>query len=268
MRKFEKLPQTVFISLLISLLVFSCKKKEVEPSPEIPPESTMTIDFSDFDKADKGKTTADTSNWLSAALPITFWNIALTVTYVVPVSAHKAAISKGATFVESGKWLWTFDHKVGFDTYNAQLTAVRVNGGVNWEMRLSKAGGFQNHLWYSGFSADNLESGYWKLYKSPVEGANEAILINWTRNADGSVAEVKHEVIAKNDPGEGNSITYGVNMETPYNAYYDVFAKNKNLLIEIDWSKADKSGRIKNEEYFNDSDWNCWNSDLENTICE
>ena len=268
MRKMNKLTFVTLPILLLSILLSSCKADDVEPSPEIPPESTMNIDFSDFSSGEADRIALDTNNWLSAAIPVAFWKIALTVTYVVPVTAHKAALSQGATFIEAGKWQWSFDHKVGLVNYTAVLTATRVSGGHNWEMRLSKQGGFQNHLWYSGFSANDLQSGYWKLYRAPANGGNEALRVDWTRNSSGSVATVKHQVSDATDAGFENYIEYGINEDATHNAYFDVYQKSKNLLIEIDWHRTNKNGRIKNEEYFTDTDWNCWDTTLKNTSCE
>ena len=42
-------------------------------------------------------------------------------------------------------------------------------------------------------------------------------------------------------------------------ALYEIYNKGKDNLVEINWNRTTKAGRIKDPSYYGNSDFHCWN---------
>ncbi|MBT8386699.1 MAG: hypothetical protein KJO12_04755, partial [Ignavibacteria bacterium] len=97
MKRNKGFNKMIFILILFILFVFlSCSENDpnspAEQAPDIPPQSTFIMDFSEFPDTTSpalfGKIlspdTLQRTNWQWAASHISFWNTILTITLVVP----------------------------------------------------------------------------------------------------------------------------------------------------------------------------------------
>lgn len=262
----------VFLVILLVLLS-SCNKTGSEPdieepAPEIPPLETMLIDFADFDNSlAKNGATTTRENWGWAALNLGIWNTIITLNLAVPVAAFLHSFSHDAVPNPDGNgWLWSYDYTALGRNYTANLTAQPIGNGIRWEMRISQQNGYQDFLWFYGESNILLREGFWRLSNNPNDPV-EYLQIDWTRDPENSAANVRYTVITPGGAENGTYIEYGINQDTPYNAYYDIFSVTQNNLREIEWHRTTKEGHIRDERHFGDTDWHCWSSTLDDITC-
>ena len=150
-------------------------------------------------------------------------------------------------------------------TYTAKLQAKINDGNINWEMYLSKTNDYQDFNWYSGVSKLDGTEGNWTLRKSP-DNAVDLLSIQWHRNLTTGTADIKYTNIEAGAAEDGGYITYGKTTDPTYDAYYDIYNKGQDNLVEIEWNIAKKNGRIKNAIAFSDTEWHYWDENLDDTI--
>lgn len=259
----------LILLIMLMLNFVACEKKEENNPPQIPPQSSMVIDFSNFqqDTTQKGMNTDTYRNWVFSALNVAWWNFALTVTLAVPVASYLESFNHEPVEISQHEWKWPYTVTAANVTYSAELHGIKTDTGVVWKMYISRAGGFQNFLWFEGFSDTGLTQGTWTLYNNPFSQTT-FIGIVWHKNHDGTIADIKYTNIIPNDPNNGGYILYGINNLEPYNAYYNIYGVVNNNLIEIEWNRATKNGRVKNPAFFVDQLWHCWDETLKDIDCE
>jgi hypothetical protein len=255
-----------------------------EAPPEIPPVSTFKIDLlSDFDTTqapllsnnfNKSGAVLTKQNWGWAAINVGIWNVAITLTMIVPVAAFQASLTQTPVQQPDGSWLWSYSFTPpGGVLHTAKLSAKAVDGDIQWKMLISKQNVFTDFEWYTGVCNLVLKEGSWRLNKDPMVSPPTPFLdIEWHRNPQQSSADVKYTIIDSGNILENDYIFYGINNETPYDTFYDIFDSDQNNLIEIEWDRApeQKDGRIKDPRHFGDTEWRCWDiisNGLEDITC-
>jgi hypothetical protein len=279
----KKTISLLLMTVILANLVTSCKKKP-GPAPELPPEASMLIDFTNFES---GKKSADfltlskgveNSNWEFAAFVAWTWDALIVNTLAVPVAAFKLAIDQTPTYLEEKTWQWSFNVTVLAVTYKARLTGEKRTSDVQWKMYITKEGGtesFAEFLWFEGTSSST--GGQWILnhsskYKEPV------LQIDYTLSS-GTVQKITYTYIRalndnrEADPYKTSYIEYGKTAGTSYplDAYYTVKVYHPTLKtfanVKIEWNITSHQGRVQCSEYFGNTNWNCWNSSLVNVVC-
>jgi hypothetical protein len=274
------LSKMIFILILLTLFIFfSCSTEEpitpTEQSPDIPPQSTFIMDFSEFPDTTSpelfGKIlspdTLQRTNWKWAAFHVSFWNTILTITLAVPVAAFGEAFNHQPVQQPDGSWLWSYSVFVGGAVHTAKLFGKAVGNGVEWRMLLTKQGFYEDFEWYAGFSNLPLTEGNWTLNKDPNDPV-PFLYITWHRNAQQNTADIKYTNIIPQDPGNGSYIFYGITNDNPYNRFYDIFGQEENRIIDIEWNYENLFGRVMDPLRFGDPDWHCWNEQLFNIDCQ
>ena len=150
--------------------------------------------------------------------------------------------------------------------HTASLHGI-VTDSVTWEMYITKEGEFEDFLWYFGKCDFLATGGYWILHKNPTNDV-PLLQIDWERNYLDSTGSIKYTNVEPGGAENGGYIHYGLTLDEPYNAYYDIYNKGQDNLVEIEWNKLTKDGRVKNQQWFKDTEWHCWRPDLKNIICE
>ncbi len=276
----KKIVSLLLLTVILANLVTSCKKPG--PPPGLPPEASMYIDFSNFES---GKKSADfltlpkgveNSNWEFAALIAGSWRALMVTTLAVPVAAFKLAIDQSdPTYLEEQTWQWNFNVNVLSATYKARLTGEVRTSDVQWKMYVSNTaptGGFAEFLWFEGTSSST--GGQWILYHSSTY--KEPVLqIDYTLS-DETVTKIKYTYVRTlndnrvSDPFNTSYIEYGKTTGT-FDSYYDIKVYHPTLqkfvTVKIEWSATGHNGRVQCSEYFPDSNWYCWNSNLVNILC-
>ncbi|MEN8193616.1 MAG: hypothetical protein ABFS12_12415 [Bacteroidota bacterium] len=261
-----KLFKLSLLTLFLSGLIFqSCNKEEDVIAPELPPTASFSIDFSDFES--EGKEVTVYENWGHAAFNVAVWNAIITVGLAVPVASFAEAVNNHEpVYLEDQKWLWEYSFSAGNHNYTAKLYGELGDGEVYWEMYITKEDVFTDFLWYSGTSKlDNSEVD-WILYDTPTN-PTEILAIDYNKTSE-DTGNIKYTNIVPDGPENGGYIKYGNDSTTNLNAYYDIYNKGQDNLIEIEWSQTAKNGRVKNFMYYEDNDWHCWDEYLIDIDCE
>lgn len=259
---------------ILFLLVGSGCKKEPEEKPSIPPESSFVMDFSGFSDASdtvtkKSKGTDSVvvkyNHWGTAFIKVAIWNVVIAVQAAVPVAAFKESFNHEAVWNKKDKlWEWTYTYAHSSGNYDAKLTGEVVGETVNWSMYISKTSGlgtFSNFLWYTGTSRFDNTSGSWTLNDRATD--NPYIQIDWHKNADGT-SDIKYTNVVPNGNENGGYIKYGLVNDTAYDAFYTIYNKGLNNLVNIEWHRTKHDGRIKDPLAFGNSEWHLWNTLLQN----
>ena len=234
-------------------------------APELPPLNTLVWNFDIID-ADAGRIAAGT-NWTYSAGTVAVWNTAISLTLAIPVASFAEAFNHEPQFDASiAGWVWEYDYQAFAKTYQARLEAELDTEEITWKMYISEDGIFSDFLWYEGTSKLDGLSGQWVLYKDPTE-ANPFIQIDWNRNAlDGEVAAIRYLNVTPESTDNGSYIFFQAD-NSEFNRTYDVFSNPQNNLTEIEWNSTSKSGQVKDPNFFEDSDFHCWDEGLEDIDC-
>ncbi len=266
----------VIALLLFLVLMPACNKDSTEPGqqgnpPELPPLSSMLIDFSDFD------TTAVLSpasapmelalvlqtqrNWRWAALNVGVWNLALTITLAAPVASFVEAFNHTPEQQSDGRWLWEYNFFVAGIRHTAKLYGGADNNEIEWQMLISRQGGYTDFEWYTGESDLLATEGAWHLKRSP-NNPTPFLEIDWERNLQNDTANIRYTNVTPGVNENGDFIFYGITTDTPYNAFYRIFDQDADNLIIIEWDRTpqQKNGRIQDPRFFQDSEWHCWDT--------
>jgi len=249
------------------------KPNEPQIPPEMPPQSSFIMDFDGFQQqiqmwddpaADLASLTLE--NWGWSVLSIIVWNTALTVTLAIPSAAFLASFSQEPTQQEDGSWDWTYSFTHNMIQHTAQLNGKIVNNNVEWKMFITKDGDFENFLWFTGTSDLLALEGSWTLNYSPLD-PKQFMLIEWSRNVGDETAELKYTIIESGAVNEGSYIYFGSTLDIPYDHFYNIFISADNNMTNIQWNHTSKVGHVQDEKHFGNTDWYCWNEDLQDTDC-
>ncbi|HEX9896872.1 MAG TPA: hypothetical protein VGA85_04325 [Dehalococcoidales bacterium] len=291
------LKHIVHCVIALSLLVLSvvgctgtANKPDTSKPPQIPPESSFVMDFSDFTsstgashsgdtaqlasfiipgaipRSDTNNALGDRSNFGYATVNVGFWNIVVFVGLAVPVASFIESFNHTPVQQEDSSWVWTYDVPVAGDVYTAELHGKYIKNGVRWEMYISKQGEYSDFLWYYGESDLSVTEGYWILKNNPSD-PTDLIRIDWHRNLVNKTGDIKYTNIVPGGPENGGFISYETTVSKSYDCSYEIFNKGKNEKTYIEWNSLTLEGRVKNALHFGDDDWRCWNSQLVNTTC-
>lgn len=270
----KKIFSLIFIVALSSGFFPGCKKDKGDP-PVLPPQESMTIDFSNFTSTKKSadmlpvQKGTNSANWDYAALVAGVWNVILTANLAVPVAAYKLAVNQTPVFIATKTWQWSYNVPVSGATYKARLTGLIRASDVQWKMYITREGtnGFPEFLWFEGTSKLDGTGGQWILYEnsqSPVA----YLQIDWTKTGT-TVGNIKYTYIKDGDSFKTSFIEYGLTTTT-LNAYYTIHYYDFGIAdftnVNIEWSTTKYNGRIKSSKYLL-GDWYCWDEQKLNTTC-
>ncbi len=244
----------------------SCNNQE---APELPPVSSLLMDFSDFE--DNSQTTKSTDpsyvNWPHAAANVVVWNIITSITMAIPVTAYAAALDQEATYLGDNTWQWAYDFTFGNTTYSAKLVGARIsNAEFTMEMYISAAGalGFTDVLWFEGTIRYDHTHASWTLYENPYD-PSPLLSAEWNMDYETDAFDMTYTNIRPGNVENGSSIRYDYDpADTIYNSSY-VIATSSNT-VNIEWHRTDKDGRVSDPAFYDDSDWHYWNEILQDYI--
>jgi len=267
---------TYLLIIMMTLIIIassSCTKDENEadlkPAPDLPPQSSMLMIFADFTDID---TTAYKSintyqHWGWSALNVTVWNAVVTITLAVPVAAFYESFNhEGVYDPGTDKWVWSYNFYAGGVIHQASLHGSLVSDGVHWEMYISKNNAYNDFLWYHGTTNLANTTAEWHFNEKPVN-PNEVLLIEYQKNTQTNIEEIKYTNVNSTSPGNGGYIQYGINTSLDFDAFYNIYYIEEDNMINIEWSRTMKDGRVRDEFHFGDFDWRCWETDLQDIIC-
>jgi hypothetical protein len=241
--------------LLFFTIVQSCKKNQGN-APDLPPESAFLADFSDFNSAKMFLDTTS-SNWNHSVANVVVWSTIITVGLEIPVASYMEAIKNhDAVYQSDNTWLWEYSFGPDKNLYTAKLFGNVESDSVEWEMYITKLGDYEDFLWYSGSSGLDRMEGHWIVFNNPTL-PTELLRIDWMRTNNES-GHIRYMNIEPGGYENGGYIVYGNDADADLECYYHIYNKGLDNLIEIEWSKTDLTGRVKDLNKFSDQNWHCW----------
>ncbi len=281
--------QIILVMALIALASAGCSSRvnSTRP-PQIPPQSTFVMDFSDFAEGSSAfnpnhpgsvlfaglaqdsipaaitrNAIGDRTNWGFAALNVGFWNLVGFVGLAIPVASFVESIKQTPVKQPDNSWVWTYSITVQEITYTAELHGKYIDSGVRWDMYITKQNEYTNFLWYYGESNSDNTQGYWVLKERPTK-TDDLLRIDWHRNPASETGDIKYTNIVPGGAENGGYISFTVSQNEPYNRSYTIYNKGKNETTYIEWNKSTRAGRVKDSQHFGDDNWHYWDSSLKN----
>jgi len=261
---------------ILALFFFSCEKENsTGVAPTLPPVETMIIDFGKIADITKSADIAKT-NWIYSATTVGWWSIIIGTTFAIPAEAFRSAIKAEPTYIDNLTWQWQYSVDGFTSQYSARLVGKLLSNEVKWEMYITKTGiqAFSEFLWFEGTSNIDGTSGQWILYHSSAF-PEKTIQIDWKKETE-KAGEIKYTYVRQiNDQGQtdnfnGSTLTYGLQ-----NMDFDIFINVHSYNVEkkgfndsfIEWSSKNYTGHVKAENFYNDSNWHCWDSKGSDVDC-
>jgi hypothetical protein len=246
---------------------------EVTEAPEIPPTSTMLIDFSSFASGSGAHVPGvelleplTNQNWGWAALNAVLWQTIITVGLAIPVASFVESFNHEPELQEDGWWVWSYSVTVGVNVYTAALKGRFGGLGTQWEMYISKAGDYTDFLWYKGEADILLTEGWWLMYESP-EVPTELLDIQWNRYPETQTGDIRYTNVKPGHIENGGYIFYGTNTGTLYDAFYDIYDIGNDNHTDVEWHQTNQNGRVRDPRHFGNNEWYCWDENLDDTEC-
>jgi hypothetical protein len=268
--------------LFIGIIFIGCgenKTDEVDSSgaPTLPPQYSIVPDFGDLEDTRSAAGAAGFSerdldfapmadgpcvidNYLHASAQVGIWNLILRVTLAVPVWSFAEAFNHTPQQQEDGSWVWTYSAHIPSPNgvlHTAELHGEIIDARVYWEMYITKEGFYEDFLWYSGESDWLATEGTWTLRKSPDDDV-DWLGIEWNRTPSDGTWQVSYTNIEPGGSENGGYIEYGITTDVDYDAYYNIYVKSADNLVEIQANRSSNTGRVKNANHFGDDDWHYW----------
>jgi hypothetical protein len=268
----------LFLGMMVifsSVFFAGCKKDKGDP-PVLPPQESMTIDFSNFDIQKKSDETIsvqkgiENSNWEFAAGVASVWKLIIGTTLIVPVTSFKLATDQAPSYLSDKTWQWSYNVTVANSTYKARLTGQIMTSDVAWKMYIAKegTGSFPEFVWFEGTSKLDGTGGKWLLNQSSLSPA-PILQIDWTKT-ETSIGTIKYTYVKTGDNFLTSFIEYGLTTNS-LNGYYTVHYYNSSLLkfsdVNVEWNTTTHNGRVKCLDYLGDTAWHCWDANKINATC-
>ncbi len=247
------------ILVFFTVIILACEKDKKSSAPELPPLSSFSIQISDF--ASTGKATGSYTNFLAAALATGYWNSVLTTYLAVPVASYAEAFHHPAQRLDNNTFEWTYQVVVQDTTYTANLFAFIENDAVNMEMHISKDGGFQDFVWYTGTFNLQRTEGQWTIQDN-AESNTTCLGISWHQDYENKTFDIQYTNVYPAADYKDSFIKYGIRKDNAYDAFYDIYNSPDDKTFEIDYNTTSHEGRI-----YYESLWHCWDVNYQDAIC-
>lgn len=289
-KRFNLMRKLSFV-LALALSVFaiqSCQKDDtaepVDPyagqeAPQLPAAETFVMPIKPFTELDDGReapgwtqevTSRSINNWGYSAGTVLVWNTVLTVHLAIPTLAFFESFNHQAEYQGGGVWLWAYEFTgENGATYQAELYGELLpSAEVKWDMYISQTGGFPRVHWYSGTTANDRSYARWALNFDP-NNPRPFINIDFQRDNGNGAAAIRYTNSIPGVPENGGYIEYreGAGAADGFDRAYEVYKAEIDNLLEINWDSVNKNGRVKDAEKFQDQEWHCWGTDLQDTDC-
>ncbi len=245
----KKVISVLLIFCFCTLITCSDEEKE-DPSMEmnriIPPEYTMSIDFSDIN--DNSKNKAGGLCLISGVAVVLAANVVCFAPLAIPIAIFRVLrqvppTSYSDTNVE---WNYTYTDNNTGTQHNIVVTADKNEGEYDWEWTVS----YNDFTYITGASMEDLTEGWWQFHISELAtDTNNFIRVDWTRS-DNQNYTVNFQ---NNDTSNGISTeeTYGdyINYTRVDNDFsvrvHDVTDIQGDMLdITVYWDISDETGGI------------------------
>lgn len=263
--------QTALITLLCATFVLlSCSddpSSVQEQPPELPPASSMEMDFSTFnDQSSKSQSEVQTiENFSRAVGTALVMKTVVDVNLLIPRVLLAAASEADPQFNEDGEWIWEYSKTVNGNDFGVRLVATETaEDSLSWNTYVTNSQlGVDNRLFFSGTTNGQGTSGEWTYYslRSP-EAEQEVSRLDWTVNGEDDV-ELRLEVLTDRNGYAGDYIDYSFDGTTKTATYYD---SSDDEITEIQINIQTNVGYFLSPDY-NNGEKACWDENFQDIAC-
>lgn len=238
-------------------------------APTVPSKEMFAMPMESLEGTESDTTMAQASgvsfkNWAHSGLNILFWNTAVVLHSAIPFTAFGLAVNEKPVYLGNAIWEWSYTYVdkplTAREVYDVVLTAEYINSNeeVNWVMKVSKRGEFEDFVWYSGVSRTDFSAATFVLNHQP-ESPEQYLQIEFERNSSNDDVRIRYTNVSS-DANQGGYIEYREESNNPYNRSYDVLVgpNDPTNFLEIQWIEPTRVGRVKHPSHFGDQDWHCW----------
>ena len=249
----------IMLTGLAGCIENAAESENGDTPPELPPDSSMTMDFSAFGYGKLAPSAAmSQKNFNAAAGRVLILDLGVIIILAPPAALFKAAQTTTPILQPNGSWLWEYKVKFLGQEYEANLTGRLQGFKTVWSMKvtnLALPNPLDNFEWYYGEAALDNRSGEWHFFDPATpEEANEVLVLEWSvkNNGDGGIM-----LSNTNERGEGfgDELSYSVDGTT---ATVEFFDNSENLTAFIEWDLITIAGCIRVPGY-NGGKLACWN---------
>ena len=246
------------VLVFFTVIILACEKEKKSSAPELPPLSSFSIQVGDFSAQ---KSAGSYANFLTAVVATGYWNSVLTAYLAVPVASYAEAFNHPAQRLDNNTWEWSYQVVVQDTTYTANLFAFIESDGINMEMHLSKEGGFQDFVWYTGSFNLQRTEGQWTIQDNPDNNLTWLNIV-WHHDYEAKTFDIQYTNVYPTGDYKNSTIKYGIRNETDYDAFYNIYSSPDDKTYNIDYNTTTHEGRIYYETL-----WHCWDINFQDMIC-
>jgi hypothetical protein len=246
------------ILVFFTVIIVACEKDKKSSAPELPPLSSFSIQIDDFAST---KAAGSYTNFLTAALATGYWTSVLTTYLAVPVASYAEALQHPAQRLDNNTFEWTYTITVRDTIYTANLFAFIESDGINMEMHISKEGGFQDFVWYTGTFNLQRTEGEWTIQDNP-ENNTTWLSILWHHDYEAKTFDIQYKNVYPSGDFMDSFIKYGIRNESDYNAFYTIYNSPEDKSFEIKYNTTSHEGSI-----YYESLWHCWDVNYQDVVC-
>jgi hypothetical protein len=263
----KTIKQLLALVLGIILVFNSCKKDEIPPIPVLPPVSSFSMEYDDFQQNKSAPLII--KNWLYSVVNVSIFSTIVSANMVVPTIAFSESFNYEPTYIGDQTWQWSYEFIGIGSTYKATLNGIaEKKNKVRWEMYVDKIGtnSFTNFLWFEGTTTDTTAA-VWTVYENPL---TPSVLfdIEWDSNSDHTKSILKYTYRNTGSTNTNSTIEFGKEPENNFDRYYNIFIASENSIINIEWNSELKYGHVKSPTFYNDENWHCWDEYLLDAWCD
>ncbi len=265
--KIKIFKSTAYLLVLSMGLMLSFTSCDKTPEPmELPPAESLVIDWDLFPSNTKKSEDLFTQvNFVYSALTVGIWNLAISLNMVIPTVAYAAAFNYQPVYLGDNSWEWNYSTPVNGKTINASLIGTRIdNETYSMEMTLSENGGFQDFKWFTGIIRYDGTEADWTLRMNP-DSRIDFLNIKYEKDFETDVANIRYTVIDPQNNLYQGYVDFGIDPAMDLDAHYTIFKGNNTTSIE--WSTTTDAGRVMDPAYFQNQEWHCWDSLLQDVDC-
>jgi len=231
--------------------------------PELPPASSMAVDFSLFGSGGGADVGFETRlHFTTAAVSVGLAQLATVLHLAVPTAVFAAAANNTPSFEEDGRWHWRYTASDAGQLWTAHLSGSVVGSEVVWDMRITSpqhSPALDEFLWYGGSSRTDRSRGNW-YFNDPARAPSAVQLatLDWTHE---SAFIHGVTITATGGPGAGDILTADHNGSERLVTWSDA---STGGTVEISWDVSTGAGYIIATNY-NGGVKSCWDG-LQNDV--
>ncbi len=247
-------------------LIASACKREEKIAPPLPSFESINIDFSYFTPpAD------ETSNYALAYRTALTWKILFEDSLQIYQNLYKKLAENDFKYQDENTWLisktlWFGESKYDVN-YFETVEKDSVTAKLFSSLFINSDTVYTDLLLLDGYFFPDSTNGYWQLNK-PDTSNTYLKYLDFNHNIkNNNEKEIKVTNLLIDGENNGNFVIYKDSADNQYNTYFDFFNKATDNHTIIEYNKANLTGRIKDENFFGDTLWRCWNENRNDTDC-